>query len=49
MIRRDQLSWPLRIMVWLMGGRYGDFRDWNAIDAWTETIAKTLAYTSGEI
>jgi menaquinone-dependent protoporphyrinogen oxidase len=27
----------------LAGGRYGDFRDWAAIDAWTDDIARQLA------
>jgi menaquinone-dependent protoporphyrinogen oxidase len=26
----------------LAGGRYGDFRDWDAIDGWTDQIAQQL-------
>jgi menaquinone-dependent protoporphyrinogen oxidase len=25
-----------------MGGRYGDFRDWDVIDAWAAEIAQDL-------
>jgi menaquinone-dependent protoporphyrinogen oxidase len=25
-----------------MGGRYGDFRDWDDIDAWADGIASAL-------
>ena len=27
----------------LMGGRFGDYRDWDAIDAWADEIARYLA------
>jgi menaquinone-dependent protoporphyrinogen oxidase len=32
----------------LAGGRYGDFRDWAAIDSWTDGIAQQLA-TAGQM
>lgn len=41
-IRRDQYPAISRAAVWLFGGRYGDFRDWPAIDAWTDLIADRL-------
>lgn len=31
-----------RFLLWLCGGRYGDFRDWPAIDRWTADIASYL-------
>jgi len=31
-----------RFMLWVCGGRYGDLRDWRAIDAWATGIASYL-------
>ncbi|WP_291417163.1 hypothetical protein [Actinophytocola sp.] len=31
-----------RVLLWICGGRYGDLRDWPAIDAWTADIARYL-------
>ncbi|MBA9002769.1 flavodoxin domain-containing protein [Thermomonospora cellulosilytica] len=31
-----------RLVVRAIGGRYGDFRDWDAIGAWTDSIACEL-------
>jgi len=31
-----------RVVMRLMGGRFGDFRDWAAIDGWTDEIAAAL-------
>ncbi|GHF37520.1 flavodoxin domain-containing protein [Streptomyces griseosporeus] len=31
-----------RLLFRLLGGRFGDYRDWNAIDAWAVEIAGTL-------
>ncbi|MFJ4692271.1 flavodoxin domain-containing protein [Streptomyces sp. NPDC088766] len=31
-----------RIVFRLMGGRFGDYRDWDAIDAWTARTAAAL-------
>jgi menaquinone-dependent protoporphyrinogen oxidase len=42
-IRRDQYPRLSRIVLRLLGGGYGDFRDWKQIDTWTESIARTLA------
>ncbi len=39
----DQMSSALRTLFRLTGGRFGDFRDWTAIDAWTDDIAGQLA------
>lgn len=41
-IRRSPHPGLSRLRVWVLGARYGDFRDWPAIDAWTETIATAL-------
>lgn len=37
-------DWPLRGHLFLraLGGRYGDHRNWPAIDAWADQIADTL-------
>ena len=35
-----------RVVLRLMGGSYGDFRDWPAIDAWAEEIASSLVEAS---
>jgi len=42
-IAKDQLPLTGRLLFRLMGGRFGDFRDWAAIDAWTAGIAQELA------
>lgn len=37
-----------KVGAWMfraMGGRFGDFRDWESIDAWAETIAEELTDT----
>jgi menaquinone-dependent protoporphyrinogen oxidase len=31
-----------RVLLWLCGGRPGDFRDWPAIDSWAVTVAEEL-------
>lgn len=33
---------PLRSLYKCLGGRFGDLRDWDEIDAWTDQIAKQL-------
>lgn len=45
-IRRS--DWPLtgRLTFRAMGGRYGDFRNWGAIDSWADEIAADLATNS---
>ncbi|MDW8804250.1 flavodoxin domain-containing protein [Streptomyces scabiei] len=42
-IGQTQLPLRGRIMFHLMGGRFGDYRDWDAIDAWAAGIAAELA------
>ncbi|MBC9713877.1 flavodoxin domain-containing protein [Streptomyces sp. TRM66268-LWL] len=42
-IKPDQLPLAGRVVFRLMGSRYGDFRDWPAIDAWAAHIARELA------
>ena len=39
----SQLSAPLRSLFRLTGGRFGDLRDWVAIDAWADRITSELA------
>lgn len=39
----SQLSAPLRALFRLTGGQFGDLRDWNAIDAWTDQVTAELA------
>jgi menaquinone-dependent protoporphyrinogen oxidase len=39
----SQLSAPLRALFRLSGGRFGDLRDWAAIDAWADQITAELA------
>jgi menaquinone-dependent protoporphyrinogen oxidase len=41
----DAADLPLfqRLTFRMRGGRSGDFRDWAAIDAWTDEIARQLA------
>lgn len=38
-----QMPTPLRLLFRLTGGRFGDLRDWVAIDGWTDDIAAQLA------
>ncbi|MFR0354645.1 flavodoxin domain-containing protein [Streptomyces sediminimaris] len=42
-IARQQLPLTGRLMFHLVGGRFGDYRDWAAVDAWTSRIAEDLA------
>ncbi|WP_420077890.1 flavodoxin domain-containing protein [Streptomyces sp. JL3001] len=44
-IRAAQLPLGGRIRFRLMGGRYGDYRDWDVIDAWAAEIAGELLRT----
>lgn len=38
-------DWPLtgRVFFRVIGGRYGDHRNWPAVDAWADRIAATLS------
>jgi menaquinone-dependent protoporphyrinogen oxidase len=42
-IAPDQLPLTGRLLFRLVGGRFGDYRDWDAVDAWTAGIAEELA------
>lgn len=42
-VARDQFPLGGRIMFRLMGCRYGDHRDWAAIEEWADGIARALA------
>jgi menaquinone-dependent protoporphyrinogen oxidase len=49
-VRPSQFPLASRVFLRLAGGRYGDFRDWPAIDKWAEEISDhldTLANDSG--
>lgn len=39
-----QMPFLLRILFRLTGGRFGDLRDWAAIDAWTDQITAQLIH-----
>ncbi|WP_329272198.1 flavodoxin domain-containing protein [Streptomyces pseudovenezuelae] len=41
-VTRAHLPRAGRIMFRLVGGRFGDYRDWAAIDAWASEIANAL-------
>ena len=42
-VRRDQLSQRGRLLFWLTGCRYGDYRVWSEIDAWAGDLAEQVA------
>jgi menaquinone-dependent protoporphyrinogen oxidase len=42
-VARAQFPLTGRLLFHLMGGRFGDYRDWDAIDAWAISIAAELA------
>lgn len=46
-IRPEHIPLRGRILFRLAGGRFGDHRDWPAIEAWADTIAADLAKSSG--
>lgn len=39
----DQMPAPLRVLFRFTGGRFGDLRNWAAVDAWTDQITSQLA------
>ncbi|OCT48847.1 flavodoxin-like protein [Cladophialophora carrionii] len=38
----SEMSGPVKCLWSCMGGRFGDYRDWNEIDEWADVIAKEL-------
>jgi len=42
-VERDRLLFVGRLFFKLLKGRYGDYRNWQEIDAWAESIACQLA------
>ncbi|MCI9870524.1 flavodoxin [Arthrobacter humicola] len=40
--KAGQMPAPLRMLFRLVGGRFGDFRDWAADDGWTDQITDQL-------
>jgi len=41
-VPRSGRTLVFRFLLWVCGGRYGDLRDWPAIDAWAADIARHL-------
>lgn len=41
-LERDQLGFGERAIVGMVRAPYGDYRDWQAIDAWADAIADAL-------
>ncbi len=41
-VRREDLPRRGRVAFKALGGRYGDFRDWDEIDAFADAIAREL-------
>ena len=46
-IERNQWPLPSRLFFHTFGGRFGDNRDWRAIDAWADSIAQALGTSTG--
>jgi menaquinone-dependent protoporphyrinogen oxidase len=44
-----QLKGAAHFAFRLIGGRFGDFRDWAAIESWTDGISEELAARSGTL
>jgi menaquinone-dependent protoporphyrinogen oxidase len=42
-VEPDRLSFVGRLFFKVLKGRYGDYRNWQEIDAWAEGIARQLA------
>lgn len=38
-----QMPGPLRLLFRIVGGRFGDLRDWEAVNAWADQISAQLA------
>jgi menaquinone-dependent protoporphyrinogen oxidase len=45
-VTRAQLPWIGRVFFRALGGHFGDFRDWQDIDAWADEIAQALEHAS---
>ena len=43
-ISRTQIPFLGRLVFHLLGGRFGDYRDWPAIDEWSVGIVRELTY-----
>ncbi|MEV0304297.1 hypothetical protein [Streptomyces prasinus] len=41
-VERDQLPCTGSLLFRLVGGRFGDFCDWEAVDAWAAGITEEL-------
>jgi menaquinone-dependent protoporphyrinogen oxidase len=40
--KAGQMPAPLRMLFRVVGGRFGDFRDWAAVDGWTDQITDQI-------
>lgn len=40
--RPEHTPWPGRLLFRAMGGRFGDYRDWECIETWAREIAQAL-------
>lgn len=47
--RSEQLPPVKRLIFRLLGGRFGDFRDWPGIDAWADAIAHELSASTSTV
>lgn len=47
--REGQLKGTAHVMFKLIGGRFGDFRDWAAIESWADGISQALAAGAGTL
>lgn len=47
--RSEQLPPVKRLIFRLLGGRFGDFRDWPGIDAWADGIAHELSASTSTV
>jgi menaquinone-dependent protoporphyrinogen oxidase len=46
---RDRLGFAERAVTRVVRAQTGDFRDWDAIDAWADSIADALAEVAGSV
>ncbi len=44
-IGRHDWGWPGTLVLYAFGGRLGDHRNWDEVDAWADSIAAQLART----
>jgi menaquinone-dependent protoporphyrinogen oxidase len=47
-VQRTDFSFMSRIILRLMGGHFGDFRDWDAINRWADEVSDGLRQNATE-